>query len=478
MAKTIQRKKRKKSNKGLYIILAVVVVLIAAIVMIKGGKDKEITVDLDTAKKSTIIETVSASGMIQPVIEVKLSPDVAGEIIQLNVAEGDSVGAGQLLVKIRPDNWINALERARASLNQQKANLASSKAGLKRAEANFERLENDYNRQKKLHDQGVISEADFQMAEQNFKVGQNDLESARQNVIAANHIVSSSAATVSEANENVRLTSVFSPTGGIVSKLSVEKGERVVGTNQMAGTEMLRIADLNKMEVRVNVNENDIIRVGVGDTAEIDVDSYAHLDKKFKGVVTAIANTANDKASADAITEFEVKVKILNSSYSDLMAKGNKYPFRPGMTASVDIVTERKDEILSVPLAAVTTRTKSQIEAKPGEGRAKGNFKGEGAGKDKKKKEEPKEVVFILEDGKTQAVEVKTGISDYDNIEILSGLKDGQKIVVGPFLAISKRLKNGDAVKSSKPEDNEKPEDTGEETEAEEAEDSDEESED
>jgi HlyD family secretion protein len=404
------------------------------------------------AKRTTIVEKVSASGTVQPVIEVKLAPEVSGEIIELNVEDGDSVRLGQMLVKIRPDTWQSQLERSEAGLSQQKANYQSSRSNLSRAEAQFARVEAEYKRQEKLWGQKVISEADWQMAKQNYEVGRNDLASAKQSVEASRYIVSSTEATVKESRENVRKTSVVAPLKGIVSKLSVKKGERVVGTATMGGTEMLRIADLNKMEVRVNVNENDIVRVHLNDTVLIDVDAYQNTGKQFKGLVTNIANTARDKASADAITEFEVRIIILRSSYLDLIKAGNRYPFRPGMTASVEIQTNRRVNVLSVPLASVTTR------APEGPGGQGGPPQGDGGGGNnnnrvvvdaskKVEKKVDKIVVFINEGGKAKMVEVKTGISDYDNIEIISGVSDSTTVVTGPFLAVSKRLKDGDAIK-------------------------------
>jgi len=450
-------KRKKKSNKTLFILLGIVVILIIAAVIGKSagfiGKSKEIEVDLAEAKEGVIVEKVSASGTVRPVYEVKLSPDVSGEIIELNVQEGDSVIAGDLLVKIRPDLFVNALERADANYNQMQANLASSKANLARAQATFENRTADYERNKKLYDEKVISDATWQISEQNYKVSQNDLESARQTVKAAEYIVKSSRANVDDANENLRLTSVHSPISGTISKLSVEQGERVVGTQQFAGTEMLRIADLNKMEVRVDVNENDIIRISLGDTAIIDVDSYSHLDKLFKGIVTQIANTAKDKISADAVTEFEVRVRILNSSFKDLIEEGRTTPFRPGMTASVDIITERKEGILAVPLAAVTTRNLDEIpvdstKVENQEGEARQNEDGNAKDEDDKR-----EIVFVFDDGIAKIRQVKTGISDYNNIEILEGLEQGEQIVSGPFLAVSRRLKDGDAIVNSKKEE-------------------------
>lgn len=409
------------------------------------GQKKNIIVELDEAKKASITEKVSASGQIQPVVEVKLSPEVSGEVIELVVEEGDSVAEGVTLAKIRPDNFISAKNQSEALLNQQKANLLSSRAAFSRSEASFIRAEQDFNRQKRLFDDKVISEADMQLAQQNYDIAKNDLKSAEQAVAAAQFVVKSSQASLSQSQENLRRTTVTAPMSGVVSKLNIEQGETVLGTQQFQGTEIMRIADLNKMEVRVNVNENDIIRVSVGDTAIIDVDSYQ--DKEFKGIVTAIANTANDKVSADAVTEFEVRIRILNSSYQDLVDAGKKYPFRPGMTAFVDIVTNRKNNVLSVPLAAVTTRNP---EKEKGRRRRRGaEEENENNSKEKREKEleDIKEVIFVERDGEAKMIEVTTGISDYENIEVLTGIEEGDKVVSGPFLVVSKKLKDGDPVK-------------------------------
>jgi HlyD family secretion protein len=427
---------KKKSNKLIYILVGVVIVVIAfAVIGRKAGwigGEKEIEVELQQAKLTTIVEKVSASGVIEPEIEVKLSPDVAGEIIELNVNEGDSVKAGTLLVKIRPDNFISALDRTKANLNQQQANLAQARANLKRAEALYKRAELDFKRNEILYKDKVISAADFERIQAEFESSKNDLDAAKQNVLGSEFIVKSSQATVNEASENLRLTNVYAPVNGIVSKLLVEKGERVVGTQQMAGTEMMRIADLSRMEVRVNVNENDIIRISKGDTAIIDVDSYSSKATKFKGIVTSIANSANNKTSPDAVTEFEVKIRILNDSYADLITEKSKYPFRPGMTATVDIITRKKENVLSIPLSAVTTRESETIEVKDGGTKLK-------------------ELVFVNDNGKAKMKEIKTGISDFENIEILQGLKKGEEIIAGPYFVVSKQIKENDPVKVSSP---------------------------
>lgn len=433
----------KKSNKVLYYLLGVVGLIIVFAIIGRSagwiGGAKETEVEFATVKKTAIVEKVSASGEIQPEVEVKLSPDVAGEIIELNVQEGDSVEMGRLLVKIRPDNFISALDRTRANLNQQMANLAQSKASLQRAEAQFTRSELDFKRQKTLHDSKAISDADYEQAVANYITAQKDLEAAKQSVIAAEFIVKSSQASVNEASENLRLTNVNSPVSGIVSSLKVEQGERVVGTQQMAGTEMMTIADLSRMEVRVDVNENDIVRLSLGDTTLIDVDAYSATGKKFKGIVTSIANTANTKASADAVTEFKVKIRILNESYQDLVKAGNRYPFRPGMTASVEIMTNAKNDAVAIPLSAVTTRETHQDTLSGGTTKSK-------------------EIVFVSENGEAKVRVVKTGISDYENIEILEGLKEGDEVISGPYFVVSKQLKEGEKVKKAsavKPEEKE-----------------------
>ncbi len=423
---------KKKSNKLIYILLGLVgfLILFAVIGRSAGwiGGEREIEVEATVAQKTTIIEKVSASGVVQPETEVKLSPDVAGEIIELKVAEGDSVKVGDLLVKIRPDNFISALDRARANLNQQKANLAQAEASLKRSEVQYTRAELEYERNQKLYEDKVISDADFEQARADFLSAQNDLEAAKQTVVAAQYTVRSSQATVDEAAENLRLTNVYSPVSGIVSNLLVEQGERVVGTAQMAGTEMMRLADLNKMEVRVNVNENDIVRISRGDTVIIDVDSYTYSGRKFSGVVTSIANSANEKATMDAVTEFEVRIRILNNSYAELVTPTNRYPFRPGMTASVEIITQKKENVLAVPLAAVTTREGMNVTSDQGATRLQ-------------------ELVFVVEGNTAKMVEVKTAISDFENIEIVEGLAEGQQVVSGPYFVVSTELKDGDLIK-------------------------------
>jgi HlyD family secretion protein len=447
---------KKKSNRKTYIYIGGALLLVVALVLVAKaagmiGSPKGVEVELAEVERRSIVEKVGASGMIQPETEVKISPDVPGEITELYIEEGDSIKPGQLLLKIRPDNFQSALSRTQANFNERRANLASAQSRILQAESQLEQARSQFERSQTLHKQGVISDADFEQARLNFRVAQQELESAKQNVQAARYQVESAGATVREAQENLNLTSVFAPMGGIVSKLDVEKGERVVGTSQMAGTEMLRIADLGSMEVQVDVNENDIIRVNIGDTAIIDVDAYAYQNKKFKGVVTAIANTANNKPTPDAVTEFQVKIRILNSSYQDLIKTGKRAaPFRPGMTASVEIITNRRDNVLSVPLAAVTTREEGSPKVTGGEDIADDNPKTL-----PKTSVEIKEVVFLANEGKAKKVEVQTGISDYEYIEITQGLEPGQKVVAGPYVVVTKRLSDGEEIRvAEKKEDN------------------------
>ena len=452
--------KKKSSNRLIYIIVGVLVVGIIGFIAARAagliGQPDAIEVELAVAGPHTIIEKVNASGMIQPETEVKISPDVPGEIIELPIREGDSVARGQLLLRIRPDNFQSALARQQAVYNQQQANLASARSRLAQSEAQFSRTEKDFQRSQTLYKQNVISDAEFEQAKANFQVAKEEKEAAAQNVQAARYMVESAAASVREAKENLNLTSIFAPVSGTVSKLSVEQGERVVGTSQMAGTEMLRIADLNSMEVRVDVNENDIIRISKGDSAIIEVDSYNYLNRKFKGVVTAIASTANQKASPDAVTEFEVKIRILNSSYEDLIKeRGLKIPFKPGMTASVEIITNQKDNVLSVPLAAVTTRNKNN-PAPENEQQEEGEEAAAEAQNRPPQAEEVKEVVFVNKGGKAVMVEVQTGISDFQHIEIIKGLERGQEVVAGPYLVVSKRLNEGDEIKPQEAENEQK----------------------
>jgi HlyD family secretion protein len=433
----------KKSNRLIYILSGVVVLLliIGLIAKKKGwvGKPTGTSVTVEPAKRTNIIERVSASGKVQPEVEVKISPDVSGEITELYVEEGDSVVKGQLLLKIKPDNYQSVVDMRIAAVNQAKANLAQTKARLSQNLANNVQIKQTHQRNTELYKQKVIAQSEFETSKANYDVSLQEIESGKQNVKAAEFGVESAIASLKEARDNLTKTTIYAPVSGTVSKLSVERGERVVGTSQMAGTELLRIANLNSMEVRVNVNENDIVRVKLGDSVIVEVDSYTNKEQKFKGIVTQIANTAKDAQTLEAVTEFEVRIRLLNESYQNLASAKNRTPFRPGMTASVDIITTQKNNVLAVPLSAVTTRTQDALEGKKTEKMKAGNE----ADEKNKKREELFEIVFVHENGKVKAHKVKTGISDFDNIEILEGLKAGQEVVSGPFRTVSKTLKDG-----------------------------------
>ncbi|UOG72755.1 efflux RND transporter periplasmic adaptor subunit [Hymenobacter tibetensis] len=442
-----------KNNRLLYILLGLVLVLVVGFMVGKkqGWIGKPAGTEVTAAKATTvnIVEQVSASGKVQPETEVKISPDVSGEIIQLYVQEGDSVKKGQLLLRIRPDNYQAMVNQQSAAVNSQRANVGQTQARLQQLIANAKQTELTYRRNASLYKQKVISQADYEAAKAAYEASQEELNSARQSIRAAQSNVQSAQAGLEEARRNLDKTTIYAPVSGTVSKLNVEKGERVVGTSQMAGTEIMRIANLNSMEVRVNVNENDIINVQLGDSAIVEVDSYASKDEKFRGLVTSIANTAKDALTAEAVTEFEVRIRLLPDSYRHLLRTTNGrtvVPFRPGMTASVDVITNRKTGVLSVPLAAVTTRSDSAMTESKDSNKAPGVRVSRGGAANEAtptpKAAAVQEVVFVIKNGKAVMTPVKTGISDFQNIEILSGLQAGAQVVSGPFRAVAKTLKD------------------------------------
>jgi HlyD family secretion protein len=437
----------KKKIRNIILISAAVLILFSIIAKKAGWIGKEVGFEVNTQKVElkTITETVSASGKIQPEVEVKISPDVSGEIVDLFVKEGQEVKKGEVLCKINPLLYISNKERTEASVNTTKANLANSKARLVQSKAVFVNTELTFNRNKKLFDQGAISEAEFENSKSQYESAKADVEAAAQTVSASDFNIKNAVASLEEANNNLDRTIIRSPVDGKVSKLNVEKGERVVGTSQMAGTELLRIANLNEMEVVVDVNENDIVKIHLNDTTLIEVDAY--LGQKFKGIVTSIANSANTNGtSADQITNFEVKIRILRDSYSHLLnnKQDNNSPFRPGMTATVDIQTKTIKNVLAVPIEAVTLRTDTTSENKTNKKNKKEEDEEE---KDKNNKEEAIELVFIFDNGKSLIKPVKTGIQDNNFIQILSGISKGDEVIVGPYKTVSKLLKNRSQVK-------------------------------
>lgn len=442
--------KKKKSRKWLVPVLIIGIGALIAAAYFKGqSKPKGIEVTVEEADNRTILEKVTASGKIFPETEVKISSDVSGEIVELYVQEGDSVYIGQVLAKIDPDTYESTVERGRASVNSAKANKAasatqieSSKAQIQQIQAQLTNAKTVQDRNVKLLSEGVISQVEFDQSLSalqglvaNMRSAEATLESAKKNVEGASYSVQSAEATLREMRTSLSRTIIKSPTNGIVSSLSVEQGERVVGTIQMAGTEMMRIANLSAMEVQVDVSENDILRVSLNDKVDIEVDAY--LDRKFSGYVTEIANSASNIGGAaslntDQVTNFVVKVRVDSESYKDLLGPNKRYPFRPGMSASVDIRTETVDNVLAIPIQAVTVREKEDD-------------------KDNKKKkaadDELEEVVFVMEADTVRMVNITTGIQDDEYILVTSGLEKGEVIITGPYSAISKKLDQGDAVR-------------------------------
>ncbi len=420
------------SKKKIYIITGVILGLVVLLIALsKAGVfgDRDNSTEVETAKvdEITIIETVSATGKIQPEIEVKISSEVSGEIIALPVKEGQVVKKGDLLVKINPDLYTSGL-------NRSVSNYSGTKAGLSQADASFKEAQANYDRNKSLYEKGIISRSDWDKAIASFEVAKASKQSAYYNVQSAN-------ATVKEAKDNLGRTTIYAPADGTISMLNVELGERVLGTQQMTGTEILRVANLNNMEVEVDVNENDIVKINIGDETNIQVDAY--LKKEFKGIVTSISNSASSTTTADQVTNFKVKIRILKESYLDLIeGKPDTYsPFRPGMTATVDIITTRKEKVIGVPISSVviksdTTATKKfEVED------------GEEENKVKAKSDKKLECVFVKVGDKAKIKVVKTGIQDDTNIEIISGLQKGDEVIVGPYITVSKNLNSGDKVK-------------------------------
>ncbi|MFY7731045.1 MAG: efflux RND transporter periplasmic adaptor subunit [Flavobacterium sp.] len=423
------------SKKSIYIIVIVVVVAIVAVLALKktgkiGNKEEGKEVTFTTVKPTTITETVSATGKIQPEVEVKISSEVSGEIIELPIKEGQAIKKGQLLVRINPDLYESGVSRTSASM-------ATAKAGLNQAEAQLKEAKANYNRNKTLFDKGVISKSEWDKIVSAYEVAQAAKQSSY-------YQVQSAGASVTEAKDNLNRTTIYSPVDGTISKLDTELGERVVGTQQMTGTEILRVANLNNMEVEVDVNENDIVKVQIGNEAEIEVDAYQK--RKFKGTVTSISNSAA-ATTADQVTNFKVKVRILKESYEDMLQgkPANFSPFRPGMTATVDIITTRKNDIIAVPISAVVVKTDTTATKKDVVKELEDKEKEKEGGK----KKERFECVFVKNGDKAELRVIKTGIQDDTNIEVLSGLKSGDVVITGPYNTVTNDLTSGDKVKKA-----------------------------
>lgn len=449
-----------------FIILLLLVAAIAAFAFYKKStKPKGIAVDFDEVIKRTIDEKVSASGRIFPEKEIKISSDVSGEIVELYVMEGDSVKAGQLLAKIDPESYVSTVQRGKAALSGAKSQMAVSKsqkeASIAQKEQIVVQLKNAKSilaRNDQLLKDGIISKADYDLStsnvenlEANIRSAEASIRSAEESIKGAQYNVESAEATLKEFQTNLGRTTIKAPQSGIVSSLSVEQGERVVGTIQMTGTEMMRIANLNTMEVQVDVSENDIVRVELGDQVDIEVDAY--LGKKFQGQVTEIANSAANIASAgmtlttDQVTNFIVKIRVDSDSYKALSTSTQKYPFRPGMSASVDIYTNQAKDVISVPIQAVSAREKETDKKEEAEEYQKA-----------KSDDDFMEVVFTVGTDTVSLTEVTTGLQDDEYIQILSGLSEGQKIVKGPYAAVSSKLEDGSEIHEKEDEKKDKDE--------------------
>lgn len=434
-------------------ILIGVVILVATLGILKAagvfGKKEGTNVTAEKVQKRTIIEIVNASGKIYPEIEVKVSPDISGEITELTVLEGDSVKKGQVIARIYADIYSIQANQAASGVAQSQAQVANSQAALDALSAQLDQSEKTYNMQKQLFDDKVISRNEFNLAEANYRSAKANYNAAKQGIRGGQAAVQTAQASLAKANKDLSRTAVLAPMDGVVSLLSVKKGERVVGSNMMAGTEMLRIADMAKIEIRVDVSESDISKVHLGDSSIVTVDAYS--DRKFKGLVTQIASSNNGAATQSAlantstdVTNYKVYIRLLPDSYSDLAGRGS-YPFRPGMTASADIQTKTHVNVLSVPINAVTTReVNDSTNKKPG---AKAE-EGEDANTSNAAADELDVVVFLADkDGVVKKVKVKTGIQDINYIEITEGLREGDNVITGPYDIVSKQLKVNDKVK-------------------------------
>ncbi|MDQ3110591.1 MAG: efflux RND transporter periplasmic adaptor subunit [Bacteroidota bacterium] len=435
-----------------------VTLLIVVIIWKKSSSSEILKVATEKATKRDITEIVSASGKVQPEVEVKISSDVSGEIVELLVKEGDTVRKGDLLLRIDPVIYQSAVQRMSSTLNGAKAQMATSSARLEQSKAQLNNAEASFNRNKKLHDQGAISDSEFEQIKATYEGAVADVNAAMESVKSAEFNVSSTQASLKEANDNLAKTTIYAPVDGTISRLNKRKGERIIGMAQMEGTEIMRLANLNEMEVLVDVNENDILRVLEGDTALIEVD--AHNNRKFKGVVTEVANSANTLGlSSDQVTNFPVKIRIIRDSYVDLIdpKHPDRYAFLPGMTATVEIQTKSVLNAIAVPIQSVTTREDTAAKSGVGEKNEMQSSDEDEEDKpvvvtdtkNKEKKEEKKaiECVFVYRDGNVKLVAVKTGVEDNMYIEIISGLKENDEVVSAPYKSISTHLYSGAKVK-------------------------------
>ena len=419
-------------KKKIFLILGGVVVLLVIAASLFGGKRELPETTTTTASMRSITERVSASGKIQPVLEVNISAEVSGQLINLPVVEGDRVNEGDLLAQINPDVYIAARNRAQAAVNTTLSNLSSAKAMLATSEANLFVAEQSWTRTQKLFSNGVISQADYDQSEAAIHNAKATLTSSEESVKSANYSILSANASLQETLDNLSRTTLRAPQSGIVTALVKEVGESVQGNGFVAGEVVMKISNLSEMEVDIEVNESDIVRVAMGNKSEIEVDAY--LSETFLGEVTEIGNTALNAGSngfnLDQVTNFSVKVGIDPESYQHLAsdATSSQSPFRPGMSATVDLLTKSVTDIVSVPIQCVTTR-KSEEDDKAELG------------------------VFLFDNETVTWTKVETGIQDNRYIEIISGIENGATLVSGPYDMVSRKLEDGDKV-SGKAEDN------------------------
>jgi HlyD family secretion protein len=435
------------SKKLIWIIVALVVVIGVLIGLKKGGvigKEEGTKVTTEKAVNRTIIETVNASGKVYPEVEVKVSPDISGEITELYVNEGDTVKKGQVLARIYADIYSTQRDQVAAGVNQAKAQLSNSNANLVGLKAVLDNAKAVYDRQKKLVDDKVISRSEFEQSQQTYLSAQASYNAAKEGLKSGEANIQGAQAQLNKADKDMSRTVITAPMDGLISLMSVKKGERVAGNSFNVGTEMMRISDMRSIEVRVDVGENDIPKVKIGDTAIVEVDAYTN--RKFKGVVYKIANPNTGSSlttTSTDVTNYKVHIRLLTSSYEDLITPKKSFPFRPGMSASADIQTKTKANVLSVALNAVTTRDKNG-ESKTKSDSKDDTKKDDNAVKSTSADDDIEEVVFVLQkDNTVKKVKVRTAVQDLNNIEILAGLKVGDEVVTGPYTIVSKTLKDG-----------------------------------
>jgi len=436
-----------KKLKWTLIIVGLLAVAYLLFKMVKAKNKKTEKVATEKAAKRTIVESVNASGKIYPEVEVKISPDISGEVTELNVEEGDSVRRGQVLARIYADIYALQRDEAASRVNQSSATVDNSQAALGSLKANLDLAQQTYDRYKKLYDEKVISRAEFEQYETTLRSAKSNYTAAQQNIRSLKAGVQSTQVGLNKANKDLSRTNLVAPMDGVISSLKIKKGERVAGNSFSLGTEMMTVADMSVLEVRVDVGENDIVKINIGDSADVEVDAYNN--RKFKGIVTKIASSTKTTVASSVsndVTNYEVRIRLDKSSYQDLA--GVRFPFRPGMSASAEIRTKKVENVLAVPIAAVNARVKGSDKSMEDKRKEEKAISDEDAAITGTDDDELEEVVFLLQkDGTVKKAVVRSGIQDINYIEIMGGLKEGEEVVIGPYTAVSKNLKDGMKVK-------------------------------